>query len=280
MREGHALRGLTRRSLMGVLSGGAALLGGAALAACGGAATEPAAQPVGSAKQITGKVEFWSNAGYAYTGKLGEKLVNEFQAANRGLTVEFTDTTYGDFMKKLVSTSAAGTPPDLSYADRYVTKSFACLGVARALDDYMKTAKNAKPAAFWPRLQHDITYRGKVWAVPHGPDIGLLYFNKNIFNESGLDPAKPPTTWDEAMSAIQRLTKRSGDKVERVGWAPQRGWGVPWMVMYWQLGGDLTSPDETKAIYNNEKAIQVFDWMLKVNEMQGGNEAIDEAFQK
>ena len=271
--------GVTRRRVVTAAARGAALLTTAAAAACGAPGAAPSGQPAG-AKQLTGTVEFWSNAGYAYSGKLGEKLVGEFQLANPGLTVSFTDTTYGDFMTKLVSTSAAGTPPDLSYADRYVTKSFACLGVARALDDYMKTARAAKPTAFWPRLQHDITYKGKVWAVPHGPDIGLLYVNKNLFREAGLDPAKPPTTWDAAAAAIPRLMKRSGGTLERVGWAPQKGWGVPWMVMYWQLGGELQSQDESKAIYNNEQAIQTFEWLLKIYEAQGGNDAIEEAFQK
>lgn len=275
--------GMTRRRFGAGLS---TAVWTAALAACAGPGATPSAEQgsVGAgAKKMTGKVEFWSNSGYAYEGHIGEKLVAEFQQANPGLTVDWTDTAYGGeggFMTKLVTTSAAGTPPDLSYADRFVTKSFACLGVNRQLDDYMKTAKNAKPTAFWPRLQHDITYRGKVWAVPHGPDVGLLYYNRNMFRDAGLDPAKPPTTWDAAVTAAQRLFKRSGSTVERIGWAPLKGWGVPWMVMYWQLGGELTSSDEKQAIYNNEQAIQVFDWILKLYELQGGAETVDEVFQK
>jgi multiple sugar transport system substrate-binding protein len=275
MRRGTA----TRRGMMGQLGRGAALLGTAALTACAGLGGGRGTGGPGGAKQLTGTVDFWSNAGYPYSGRIGEQLVQEFQQANPGLTVAFTDTSYAEFMTKLVTASAAGTPPDLSYADRYVTKSFACLGVNLALDDYMKTAKHAKATAFWPRLQYDTTYGGKTWAVPHGPDVGLLYYNRNSFRESGLDAAKPPATWDEAASAIQRLTKRSGSTLERVGWAPLRGWGVPWMIMYWQLGGELTTPDEKQAAYNNDKAIQVFEWLLKVYEAQGGDQAVTEAFQ-
>ena len=51
---------------------------------------------------------------------------------------------------------------------------------------------------------------------------------------------------------------------EELGWPPQRGFGVPWMVPYWQLGGELTSADEKQASFNNDKAIQVFEWFLKV----------------
>jgi multiple sugar transport system substrate-binding protein len=114
--------------------------------------------------------------------------------------------------------------------------------------------------------------------MPHQGGVGLVWFNRNHFKEAGLDPAKPPTTWDQTVQAIQRLTRRAGTATERAGWVPQRGWGVPWMVMYWQLGGELLDPTEKKAVFNNERATQVFDWLLRVHDLQGGEDAITELY--
>jgi ABC-type glycerol-3-phosphate transport system substrate-binding protein len=50
------------------------------------------------------------------------------------------------------------------------------------------------------------------------------------------------------------------------------------MVPYWQLGGELTSADEKQATFNNDKAIQVFEWFLKIYDAQGGDDAVTEAF--
>jgi hypothetical protein len=70
-----------------------------------------------------------------------------------------------------------------------------------------------------------------------------------------------------------------GDPVGQcLGWPPQRGFGVPWMVPYWQLGGELTSADEKQASVNNDKAIPVLEWFLKVYDAQGGDEGVSEAF--
>lgn len=274
-RCGTRLVQVTRR---GVLCATASAVGMTVLGACRPAGPAPAGS-ASVAKRVQGRVEFWSNAGYPYTGRIGAMLVEEFQQKHPGVTIDYTDTTYGDFMQKLVTTTVGGTPPDISYIDRYVTKSFACKGVLQPLDTYMKTSQVARPDAFWPRLQFDITYRGKVWGIPHGPDVGLVYYNKGAFREVGLDPEKPPATWDAAVTAIQRLMKRDGSgSLERIGWAPQHGWGVPWMVMYWQLGGELANTEETQAIFNNEKAVQVFEWLLRVYDLQGGLGAIDEVF--
>jgi multiple sugar transport system substrate-binding protein len=73
---------------------------------------------------------------------------------------------------------------------------------------------------------------------------------------------------------MRRLTRRSSADLERIGWAPTRGFGVSWTVPYWQLGGSLTSPDDKKAVYNNPQAERVLDWLLRVNDAQGGEDAI------
>jgi multiple sugar transport system substrate-binding protein len=123
-------------------------------------------------------------------------------------------------------------------------------------------------------MRRDVTYKGRVYSLPSQGNVGQLWFNRNHFREAGLDPEKPPTTWDQAVQAIQRLTRRAGADVERAGWVPPRSWGVPWMVMYWQLGGELTDADDRRVIFNNERAVQVFEWQLHVHELQGGEDAL------
>ena len=228
------------------------------------------------------QVEFWTNPGYAYTGHVGAQFVQEFQQATPGVTVNFEDNAIGNSSHavKLTAAAAAGTVPDLSYLDRFNTKSFACHGIIAPLDGYMNRAKNARLDLFWPRLQYDIGFKGKPWAVPHGPVVGLLFYNTDLFQAAGLDPAKPPSTWQEALTMIPRLVKGSGSGTTQVGWAPARGFGVPWMVPYWQLGAELTSPDETRAIFDNDQAMQVFSWFLQADDLQGGEAAIDAAYQK
>ena len=260
----------TRRRLLA--SGGAAAL--TVAAACG----LPAGVGSPAAKKVTGTVEFWTDATLPYRDRTGAKLAAEFEQQNPGVKINWTDTPYADLLGKLVPAVVAGNPPDLSYADRYVTKSFACKSAARELDAYIKQSRSFKLDNLWPQLRRDVTYKGKIYSMPSQGNAGQLWFNKNHFREVGLDPDKPPTTWDQAVQTVQRLTRSSGGTVERAGWVPSRGWGVPWMVMYWQLGGDLTDADDKKVTFNNDKAAQVFEWQLRVNDMHGGEDAITALF--
>jgi multiple sugar transport system substrate-binding protein len=39
------------------------------------------------------------------------------------------------------------------------------------------------------------TYQGKIWGVPWFTDVGLLYYRKDLLDQSGFPD--PPETWDE-----------------------------------------------------------------------------------
>ena len=49
---------------------------------------------------------------------------------------------------------------------------------------------------------------GKTWGVPFQRSTVVLYWNKELFKEAGLDPEKAPATWAEQAAFAQKLTKR------------------------------------------------------------------------
>src|SRR5687767_5414057 len=102
-------RAMTRRAHLGWAASAAALIGPAC--AVPGGASETT-----SVKKPQGRVEFWSNSGYPYKDRIGSSLVAEFEQANPGLKVEWTDTPA---TTKLFEATVAGAPPDLGYADRF-----------------------------------------------------------------------------------------------------------------------------------------------------------------
>ncbi len=219
-------------------------------------------------------VVFWSNAGYPYKGQIGAQLVSEFEQQG-GPTVQYQDTIYKDLMTKLVTTVAAGTPPDLSYVDAYITHSYACSTAVISMSDMIARSKVIKPDMFWPAMMDYGLYKGKVYGIPSGPDVGLLYYNQDAFKSAGLDPEKPPVTWDEALAAVQRLTRTQGSTLQQAGWYPLT-WNGPhvWEVPYWQLGGSMFTPDQTAPAFDNANALQALDWLKKLCDAQGGYAAL------
>ncbi len=66
------------------------------------------------------------------------------------------------------------------------------------------------PEPAWPVVyREDESGRGlgkHVWAVPTGTLVMGLHYRKDLFAAAGLDPDRPPRTWDELLDYARRLT--------------------------------------------------------------------------
>ncbi|MFI5736590.1 ABC transporter substrate-binding protein [Kribbella sp. NPDC051587] len=56
---------------------------------------------------------------------------------------------------------------------------------------------------------------GKMWAVPIAAYGQALHYNRALFQQAGLDPDKPPTTWDD----VRADAKQIADKTGKAGYA-------------------------------------------------------------
>ena len=61
---------------------------------------------------------------------------------------------------------------------------------------------------FYPAFMENSQTGGKTWGIPFQRSTIVLYYNKELFKEAGLDPNKPPANWKEMAEYAQKLTKR------------------------------------------------------------------------
>src|SRR5262249_46317429 len=74
------------------------------------------------------------------------------------------------------------------------------------------------------------------------------------FKAAGLDPAKPPTNWQELLTAAKALTKRDGDTVTQ--WGLGTAADYPWYAyaLIWGNGGALLGEDGQPAFNKDARA--------------------------
>lgn len=158
------------------------------------------------------------------------EIANAYQEANPGVTVTLELEPEGGTFQALI---AAGNQPDLiitSFGPQL--GSIAAEGAAAELE--------ALPGAedlfgrIEPRALQQLY--GHSYYVPIGADVTLMIYNRNLFEEAGLDPDAPPQTWADflaAAEAIQALPAREdGDQVYgTVFWNEALQWGG-W---YWNM---------------------------------------------
>jgi ABC-type glycerol-3-phosphate transport system substrate-binding protein len=96
---------------------------------------------------------------------------------------------------------------------------------------------------------------GKIYGIPtNGYTLGILY-NRKMFTAAGLDPEKPPATWDDFRRYAKALTSSSAFGFAETSTGNQGGWHFTnWM---YTAGGDMQSADGTKATFNSPKGASV-----------------------
>jgi ABC-type glycerol-3-phosphate transport system substrate-binding protein len=96
---------------------------------------------------------------------------------------------------------------------------------------------------------------GKVYGIPtNGYTLGI-YYNRKMFQAVGLDPDKPPTSWDDFRSYAKELKTSSVAGFAETSTSNQGGWHFTnWM---YAAGGDMESSDGTKATFNSQQGVNV-----------------------
>ncbi len=62
------------------------------------------------------------------------------------------------------------------------------------------------PAGAWDAVK----YKGKIVAIPGDYAPFVLWYNKDIFKKAGLNPTKPPATWDELVQYALKIKQETG----------------------------------------------------------------------
>lgn len=114
-------------------------------------------------------------------------------------------------------------------------------------------------ASFNPDVLQVVTDpEGRLFGIPTGVYALSLAYNRQLFEQAGLDPAAPPVTWDEAQTAAKQLA----DNTDSAGFAflstnNQGGWHFT--TMMYTLGGSPVEEQNGKwvATFNNEIGVQV-----------------------
>ncbi|UZJ78088.1 ABC transporter substrate-binding protein [Fictibacillus sp. KU28468] len=235
------------------------------LAGCSGSSGGPQAESAGSKGKVT--VNFWTFWGSETRRPVIEKIISDFNKSQDDIYVKHTFLPWGDIWTKNLAAISAGNPPDVIINDINSVQHRAKNNQSTNLTKYIKD--DSFKENFYPRLWDTVLYKGDPYAVPFNTDTRLLFYNKKAFKEAGLDPNKPPKTWDELESYAKRLDKKSGDRYERIGFYPLWGsFGPP----SWLMNADNGESFLTKAgqvQINSPEKIEGLKWLKGWNNRLG-----------
>jgi multiple sugar transport system substrate-binding protein len=112
---------------------------------------------------------------------------------------------------------------------------------------------------------------GNVYAIPTAAySVGLIY-NRELFTKAGLDPDKPPATWDEVRAAAKKIATATGAAgYAQLTTSNTGGW--MFTTQTYSFGGTIENADGTQATFDDapsRAALQTLHDMKWVDQSMG-----------
>jgi multiple sugar transport system substrate-binding protein len=162
------------------------------------------------------------NDGYGAEDRF--KIWNREEAEARWSDVKWDWVDWGwaeSLDAKIRSMMAAGTPPTNVFGETFIP-AYATAGMLQEIPAYVLEGLNKN------FIINDAN--GKPVAIIYKASPIILFYNKELFRKAGLDPEKPPKTWDEWKAMSKQIT----DAGKGQFW----GGGIP---TFPNMGGSLRS---------------------------------------
>lgn len=210
-------------------------------------------------------VDFWSFWGSEIRRPVIEKIIEDYNKSQDKVVVKHTFVPWGDIWTKELASIAAGDPPDVVINDINATALRGEKKQAMNLGAYLEEDDISK--RFYPELWDATLYEGDSYGIPFNTDTRILYYNKEAFREVGLDPEKPPTTWEELEEYAKKLDKQNGNTYDRLGFYPL--FGISYDVWKLNATGENFVDNEGNVEVDSDINRETLDWLLGWKERYG-----------
>lgn len=157
-------------------------------------------------------------------GKLAnemQRLVEQFNASQKDVNVTAVYTgAYDDTNLKTRAAIQAGRPPAAVLMSANFIREYVINQEVTDLGPLIAKGGQTPDqfiGQFFPAVRPNAMEAGHVYGVPFQNSTPILYYNTDMFKEAGLDPDKPPVTWQDWVDAAKKLTKRDGNTITRSG---------------------------------------------------------------
>lgn len=221
----------------------------------------------------------WATWGGAAQAELYEKAIEQFHAAQDLVRVEnINSASVADHVQKVQTMLGGGTPPDVVMLGGETVPAFAAFGATQPIDSFVDADPDFDEHDYFGVTLDAMRYDGKLWGLPKDFNITILYYNKAMFDEAGLE--YPSRDWDQEtfLEAAKALTKREDGRVVQYGFAdsPLNMW-----FWIWQNGGEVFDNDlDPKVMLLNEPtALEAVKWYFDLALVHGVMPTLPEVMQ-
>ncbi|GAA2393532.1 extracellular solute-binding protein [Dactylosporangium salmoneum] len=180
--------------------------------------------------------------------------VAAFQKEHPGVTIKTVSVgSQCDNPPDFTARLQGGTQADIFYG--YMTDLDQVLdaGAAEDITKYVTADTIPNWDKLLPTIKDPFIDNGKIYGIGYaGYGLGLVV-NKNLFKQAGLDPAKPPATWQEVAAAAKKIAALGNGIAGYQEYSAGNTGGWHFSASLYSRGGSVVSDDGKKAAFNTDQ---------------------------
>lgn len=181
-----------------------------------------------------------------------------FEDKNPGIKIDIQVTPWDQYWTKLEAASGGGSAPDMFWMHSMEFSKYSDAGLLMNLDELVAESDSLDPSEFPDELIELYSAEdGSMYGIPKDYDTIALWYNKELFDNAGIDYPDDTWTWDDVLENAKELTDPEAGVYGFL--APKQGQSGYYNLVF-SNGGYILSEDKTQSGYRDQNTIDAVQW--------------------
>lgn len=225
----------------------------------------------GGSKSSDGKLELTMTAwGNPAEIKVYQRAIDAYEEENPDVTIDLIPGPGDTYKERLLTQLQGSQSPDLFYVGAEYMSQLIETGRIAELSEFLNSEESyVKPEEFAEGLWGNSRRENEIYGTPVDSNPMLMYYNKQVLEEAGLDPNEPQKlfeagewNWDN----FQRLTEQVTES-GKYGFVAENN-ALHMFSWTWSNGGAMYNDDGKMILNENEPAQEAIQYLYD-NIMEG-----------
>lgn len=191
-------------------------------------------------------------------GDAVDAAIDSFNEKHPDVKVNVTYTPFAQYWTTLNTSIGGGSGPDLFWINAVNFYQYAEPGLIKDLEPFIEADEDFQKEDYYENMIELYSYEDDLFAAPFFVDAVGLFYNKEIFDEAGVDYPDETWTWEDIEKAGAELTNKKEDIY---------GYGAPvvsnqtgYYNLIHQAGGQIVSDDELHSGFGSDAALEALEF--------------------
>jgi multiple sugar transport system substrate-binding protein len=184
-----------------------------------------------------------------------------FMKANPDIKVKVQVIPSEGYNERVFTSIGGGNAPDIFNSGDVVIPSIVQRHVAKDLNQFVDK-DGYDLGEFYPEVIDGLTFQGQLVGLTDNWDTQVLYYNRDLFERAGVPEPTADWTWDDVVSAAQKITSGSGGS--KTWGLLYETWFAPLDDQIYSFGGQVFSEDGRQCMLDQPESVAALQSIVDV----------------